>query len=155
MIEARRGRRTIRWSFFALILLVAVLATACRIEGRAFQTTLRSDSVDPLPVTLTDATGLVTGIAQAEVDPATTLNDVLPVLHTPPSDPSAAVLTWMGGLCDQDTTLWFHVLNGGYVLNVTTHGKLGLGCPAAGVYRAVRMTTSRPIPVDSIIVAGR
>lgn len=63
-------------------------------------------------------------------------------------------LTWMGGACDQDTIFGFHVLHGGYVLNVAVHEKFGTGCPAAAVRRAIRMATSRPIPVDSIAVAG-
>ena len=137
----------------ALILLVALLGVACQPEGRTFQTTLQTEYTNPLPVTLTDETGLVTGIAQAEVDPAT-LSDVLPVVHAPVNDANASVLTWEGSACDQDTTVWFHVLHGGYVLNVAVHEKLGTGCPAAAVPRAIRMTTSRPIPIDSIVVAG-
>jgi hypothetical protein len=57
-------------------------------------------------------------------------------------------------VCDQDTTVRFHLLHGRYVLNVAVHQKLGTGCPAAAVPRAIRMTTSRPISVDSIVVAG-
>lgn len=136
-----------------LTLLVAVLVVACQPEGRTFQTTLRTEYSDPLPVTLTDETGLVTGIAQAEVDPATG-NDVLPVLHADPNDPNVSVLTWTGGVCDQDTTVRFSVLNGGYVLSVAVDEKFGTGCPAAAVPRAIRIAASRPIPVDSVTVAG-
>ncbi len=136
----------------ALTLLVAVGA-ACQAEGTTFQTTLRTEFNEPLPVTLVDQTGLVTGVAQPVVD-AAAWNDNVAVLHADPNDPNAAVLTWLGGMCDQDTTVRFKVLNGGYALNVEVHEKLGLGCPAAAVLRAIRISTSRPIPVGSVTVAG-
>jgi hypothetical protein len=137
----------------ALTLLVAVLVVACQPEGRTFQTTLPTYERDPLPVTLTDETGLVTGIAPAAVDPA--WHDFVPALHALQGDPNAAVLSWTGGLCDQDTTVWFHVLHGGYLLNVAVHEKFGFGgCPGAAVPRAIRIATSSPIPADSVTVAG-
>jgi hypothetical protein len=134
-----------------LSVLVAVPGVACQPQGRTFQTTLQSENTNPLPVTLTDETELVTGIAQADVDPAA-LADPLPVVHALASDPNASILTWEGGACDQDTTVRFHVLHGGYVLNVAVHEKSGIGCPAAAVPRAIRLTTSRPIAPDSIVL---
>jgi hypothetical protein len=140
-------------SAIALGLFAAVLAAACQPEGRIFEITLNTEFNHPLPVTLTDETTLVTGIAQAAVDPSTTGNE--PAVEADPGDPNGLVLTWLGGECDQDAALRFQVLNGGYVLNLATHGKLGLGgCPATGVPRAVRIMASRPIPFDSITVAG-
>lgn len=136
----------------ALTLLVAALVVACQPSGRAFQTTLPNAERDPLPVTLTDETGLVTGIAPAVVDPA--WNDFVPTVHALPNDPNGLVVGWMGGSCDQDTTVWFHVLHGGYVLNVAVHEKFGLGCAGAAVLRAIRIVTSSPIPVDSVTAAG-
>ena len=136
----------------ALTLLVAVLVAACQPEGRTFQVTLRTEFNHPLPVTMTDETGLVTGITQAAAVPATTPND--PALRAEQDDPNAAVLSWLGGACDQDTTVWFHVLHAGYVLNVAVHETFGTGCPLAAVPRAIRIATSRPIPVDSVTVAG-
>ena len=136
----------------ALTLVVAVLVVACQPAGRAFQTTLPTPERDPLPVTLTDDTGLVTGIAPADFDPA--WNILVPTLHADPDDPNASILAWLGGACDQDTTVWFHELHGGYVLNVAVHEKFGFGCTAAAVLRAIRITTSSPVPVDSVTVAG-
>jgi hypothetical protein len=140
-------------SAIALGLFVTVLVAACQPEGRIFEVTLGTESNDRLPVTLTDGTRLVTGIAQAAVDPVTVGNE--PAVRADPDDPTGLVLTWLGGGCDQDAALRFHVVNGGYVLNLASHGKLGLGgCPAIGLPRAVRIAVSRPIPVDAITVAG-
>ena len=138
-------------SAIALSLLVIVLVAACQPEGQAFKTTLRTESINPLPVTLTDESKLVTGITQAAVNPATTGND--PAVRADQDDPNGLVLTWLGGACDQDAAVWFGLLNGGYVLNVSVHGSAA-DCPASAVPRAIRIATSRPIPVDSITVAG-
>jgi hypothetical protein len=63
------------------------------------------------------------------------------------------VLSWLGGLCDRDATVRFHVVHGDYLLNVAIHDSGG-SCPAAGVPRAIRIALSRSIPVESIVVAG-
>jgi len=132
---------------------MAVLVVACQPAGRAFQTTLQSDSSKPLPVTLTDETTLVRAITQAAADSATTAND--PAVRADRDDVNGLVLTWLGGQCDQDAAVWFGAQNGGYVLNLAIHENVGLGgCIANGVPRAVRITVSRPIPVASIVVAG-
>lgn len=136
----------------ALTLLVAALVVACQPAATTFRASLPTDERDPLPVTLTDETGLVTGIAPAAVDPA--WNDFVPAVHADPNDPNAAVLSWLGGVCDQDTIVWFGVLHGGYVVSVAVHEKFGTGCASAAVPRAIRIATSRPIPVDSVTVAG-
>jgi hypothetical protein len=138
----------------AFALLVAVLVAGCQPAGRAFQTSLPTSERDPLPVTLTDESGLVTGIGPAEVDPV--WNDFVPAVHASPNDPNAWILSWLGGYCDQDTAVWFGVLQGGYVASVAVHKKFGLfgGCPAAAVPRAIRIATSKPIPVESITAAG-
>lgn len=137
----------------ALTLVVAVLLVACQPDGRVFQTTLPTDDRDPLPVTLTDETGLVTRVVPAQGDPAT-WNFAGPTLHADPNDPNASILTWTGGMCDQDTTVRFHEQHGGYLLNVAIHENSGFGCPAAAVLRAIRIATSSPLPIESVTVAG-
>ncbi len=139
-------RRTV-----ALSVLVAVLVVACQPEGRIFEVTLRTEYNRPLPVSLSDETGLVTGITQAAADPATG-NE--PALQADQADPNTSILTWQGGACDTNTDVVFHVLHGGYVVNVSSHEGIGTGCPAAAVPRAIRLATSHPIPVDSVTVAG-
>ena len=151
------NRRGLRWpgmkrAAVALMLLAAVLGVACQPQGRTFQTTLPTEGRDPLPVTLTDETGLVTGVAPAEVD--LVWNDNVPAIHALRNEPNAAVLSWLGGACDQDATVLFHVVHGDSLLNVAIHEKFGLGCSGAAVARAIRISTSNPILVDSIVVAG-
>jgi len=65
----------------------------------------------------------------------------------------AVVLSWLGGACDGNATIRFHVVHGDYLLNLATHHTAD-NCPALGVPRAVRITMSRAIPVESIVVAG-
>ena len=79
-----------------------------------------------------------------------------PAVRADPTDPNAFILSWLGGLCDNDASLTFKRAEGRYVLNVAVHGKVGfpVGCPAAGVFRDVRIVTSSPIPIDSIVAAG-
>ena len=135
----------------ALGLVATVLVVACQPEGRIFQITLTGSDAQ-LPVAMTDATGLVTGISEAAVESATTGND--PAVRADEDDPDALILTWLGGACDQDTAVWFGPQHGAYVLNLAIHEKSGTGCPASAVPRGLRIATSRPIPVDSINVAG-
>jgi hypothetical protein len=135
----------------ALILLVAVLVVACQPEGRSFRVTLTGYDA-PLPIVMTDATGLVTGISEGGVEPATMGND--PAVRADQDVPNALILTWLGGACDQDTAVRFQVLNGAYVLNLAIHETFGIGCPASAVPRGLRIATSGPIPADSITVAG-
>lgn len=138
-------RRTI-----ALLLFVAFLVVACQPEGQVFETTLQTDANKPLQVALTDATKLVTGITQAAANSATTGND--PAVRADEGHPTGLILTWLGGGCDRDASVRFGPREGGFVLSVATHSQVGLGCPAIGVPRAIRIATVRAIPVDSIIV---
>ncbi|HEX7473922.1 MAG TPA: hypothetical protein VF323_12635 [Candidatus Limnocylindrales bacterium] len=73
-----------------------------------------------------------------------------------PTHPNAFIVSWLGGACDNDAALTFKRLEGGYVLNVAVHGKFSFpgGCTANGIFRDVRIVTSSPIPVDSIVAAG-
>ncbi len=137
-------------SAIALSLFATVFVAACQPEGRTFQTTLRTEFNHPLPVTLTDETGLVTGITQAAVDPAMGSEAAL---RADPGDPNTSILTWTGGACGQDAAVRFGVQNGGYLLNVSVHGS-SANCPASAVPRAIRIATSRAIPIASVTVAG-
>ena len=103
---------------------------------------------------LSDETGLVTRMKSAPMDPGA---DAEPAARADPTNPSAFILSWLGGACDNDASLTFKRLEGTYVMNVAVHGKFTFfgGCPAVGIFRDVRIVTSSPIPVDSIVAAGR
>jgi len=98
-----------------------------------------------------DETGLVTGISQATVDSTIGYD---PSLKADPSDPNASILTWEGGGCDTGTDLTFHVVNGSYLVNISSHEGLG-SCSGAAAPRAIRIETSSAIQVTSITIAGR
>ncbi len=78
-----------------------------------------------------------------------------PVARADPSDPYVFVLSWLGGACDNDASLTFKRHEEGYVLNVSVHGiSFPGGCMMIGIPRDVRIVTSSPIPVDSILTGG-
>jgi len=135
----------------SLVLLVASFVSACQPAGRVFQATL-GPADRPLPVSLTDETGLIVGLEAVAMN-FTTWTDT-PPLRGDPADGRAAILSFLGGMCDQDAKLAFRLHEGVYELRLNLQEKLGLGCPAAGVMRSVRLVTSEPIPVATVLVVG-
>lgn len=137
----------------ALLSAAAVAACSGPSSGQQFSAVLQdSAEAPPLPVVLSDETGLVTGIESAPMDPRGDYGE--PTVRADPTDPNAFIISWLGGACDNDASLTFKRAEGVNVLNVAVHGKFGFGCTAAGVYRDLRIVTSTPIPVDSIVAAG-
>ena len=61
----------------------------------------------------------------------------------------------MGGVCDLAATVTVVKQEGSYVIGLASHERTGGGCPSAGVPRGIRIATSDPLPIDSIIVTGR
>jgi hypothetical protein len=149
----KRGN-AVRRVVVALLMSVAVASCLGHSSSRQFSTELhRADETTPFPVVLSDETGLVTGIESA---PLALGDDVAPIARADPADPNAFFVSWLGGACDNDAALTFKPLAGGYTVNVTVHGKFGFpgGCTAVGIPRDVRILTSSPIPIDSIVAAG-
>ena len=149
MTTATRMTARTRWVLSGVLL--ASLLAGCQPAGRIFRTTLEP-SDRPLPVILGDETGLVVGVEPVSMD-FTTWTDT-PPLRADPADARAAVLSFLGGMCDQDVKLAFRLHEAVYELRVDVAQKLGLGCPAAGVMRSVRIVTSEPLPVASVLVIG-
>jgi len=135
-----------------MMLTVALVAACGGPAGVQYHTTLSTpDGEFPLPVTLGDWTGRVVRIGAAQIDPvdfrdAGVLAD--------PTSPKAFIFTWLGGMCDNDAALAFQQTTSGYDVGLAVHEKLGLGCPAGGVLRALRIETSEEIPVGVITVSG-
>lgn len=137
----------------AVFAAVGVMACSGPDASRQFSAVLQfSAEAVPLPVVLSDETGQVTRIESAPMDPASPYAGL--TVRADPGDPNAFLVSWLGGTCDNDAALTFKRSADGYVLNVANHGKLGLGCTAAGVARDVRIVTATPIPVASIVAAG-
>ena len=150
-------RATLRVAVSVLtVAAVAMAACSGPTSSRQFSAVLQpSDEVPSLPVVLSDETGLVTGITSAPMDPGGEYREV--VARADPTDPNAFIVSWLGGACDNDAALTFQRHEGGYVLSVAVHGKggfLGGSCTLQGIVRDLRIVTSSPIPVDSIVAAG-
>lgn len=142
----------------AVSLLSAAAVAACSgpSPSRQFRAVLQVSAENPpLPVALSDETGLVTGIESAPMDPGAAYSEL--AARADPTDPSAFIISWLGGACDNDASLTFKRMEGAYVLNVAVHGKISFpgGCTAIGIFRDVRIVTMSSIPVDSIVAAGR
>jgi hypothetical protein len=119
-------------------------------EPRLFTTALPL-GYQPLPMVLSDQTGLVTGIGPA-TDPQGA--DVQPVILADPSDPMAFVITWIGSVCDEDAALSFKAKEGGYRLQLTVSPGARACQLLVAVPRGVRIVTSSAIPVSSIEPTG-
>ncbi|NJD27990.1 MAG: hypothetical protein FIA92_06790 [Chloroflexi bacterium] len=133
-------------------IVMAVLAACGAPPGGQFRTTIMTTSGgDPLLVTLNDRTGLMLRIGGARIEP-TDFRDA--GLLQDPTVPTAFIVTWLGGMCDNDTALVFRPTDAGYDLQLDVHEKLGFGCPAAGILRALWIETSEPIQVDAITISG-
>ena len=141
----------------AVSLLSAAAVTACSgpSPSRQFSAVLQfSEGAQPLPAVLSDETGLVRRIASAPMDPRADYAEL--AARADPTDPNAFIVRWLGGACDHDASLTFKRHEEGYVLNVAVHGNIGYpgGCTMLGIPRDVRIVTSSPIPVDSILTGG-
>ena len=137
-----------------LVLLLTALGAACQPPGRAFQTTLDPHGERPLPVTMTDETGLIVEIEPATIDSAKFSGPFNGTLEEDPANPRAAILLFYGGMCDQDAKLAFRLHEGVYELRVDVEQKGFGNCPAAAILRSVRIVTSEPIPVATVLVVG-
>lgn len=134
---------------------LAIAACSGPSPSRQFKAVLQfSEEARTLPVVLSDETGLVTGIESGPLDPS--FDYSAPAARADPTDPNAFIVSWLGGACDNDAELRFTANEGGYVLGVAVHGTFGFpgGCPALGIPRDVRIVTSSPIPLDSIVASG-
>ena len=140
----------------AVSLLSAAAVAACvgPSSSRQFSAVLQlSEESQRLPIVLSDETGLVTAIESVPMDPGANYAEL--AAKADPTNPNAFIVRWLGGACDNDASLRFYRAEGVYVVNVALHGNVGFGgCPAVGIPRDIRIVTSSPIPVDSIVAAG-
>lgn len=133
-------------------ILIAVLAACGSPPGTLFSTTLSNPNGEfPLPVEVRDTTDLVLGVGPAQID-SIDFRDA--GVLADPTDPMAFILTWLGGMCDNDAAVNFRQTKSGYDLQLAVHEKLGLGCPAAGILRGLRIGASEPIPLGTITISG-
>ena len=151
----RSSQRTRPVRRLAVALVVTVLLAACSSSSptRQFQTELGPSSDNPLPVVLSDETGLVTSIEAQPFD--THLDYGQPAIQADPTDPRAFFVTWGGGP-SHDAALTFKPFQDGYLLRLELHS--GSGFPGGGDgalhIGVVRIVTTRPIPLGTIQVGG-
>ena len=62
-----------------------------------------------------------------------------------PADPTSFVVAWLGGMSDRNAEILFAPIETGFHVHLQTNEKLGLGCPAGGIARALRVRTSAPV----------
>jgi len=135
----------------AYVLLGAVAAACLAPGGTVFKATVRQpDGSYPLEVVLGDHTGKVIGVESALGEPA---GGDLPQTQQDPDDPNAVIITWATGACD-DVHMLFQAADTGYRLDVDAHERIGLGCTAQLLFRAMQIRFSEPISPDSIIASG-
>lgn len=139
----------------SFLLLVAVALAACSAppSSRLFQTDLRPGGDRPYPVVLSDETGLVTGIEPGPMEPGFDYGE--PAIRADPINPNAFILSWGGGP-GEDAALFFKAFQDGYLLGLEAHTGSGLFGGSTGelVLRDVRITTSSPIALESIVAGG-
>ncbi len=137
------------------VVLVAILLAACSTApSRQFQADMRAgEGVDALPVVLSDETGLVSAIEGGPFNLTADYGE--PAIQPDPTDPSAFFVTWGSGPV-QDAALSFEPFQDGYLVRLELHTRSGFPGGSTGELRPgiVRIVTSRPIPLDSIVAGG-
>jgi hypothetical protein len=135
----------------AYVLLGAVAAACLAPGGTLFKATVtQPDGSYPLEVVLGDHTGKVIAVGSALGDGA---GGVLPRTQQDPNNPNAVIVTWATGACD-DVHMLFQATDTRYRLDVIAHERIGLGCTAQLLFRALRIRFSEPISPDSITARG-
>lgn len=140
----------------AVALVVTVLLASCSSSApsRQFQTDMRAaEGADALPVVLSDETGLVSAIEGGPFN--LTADYGQPAIQADPTDPNAFFVTWGSGPA-RDATLSFKQFQDGYLLRLELHTRSGFPGGSTMELRlgVVRIVTSRPVPIDSIVAGG-
>lgn len=103
----------------AALLVASVLGTGCELLANRFDVVLPENStVEPgtavaLPVTVLDYTGLVAGL---EAGPPARGRGL--AIHQHPTQPTALVVDWPGGVCERDAVLELRRMGAGYRLTL-------------------------------------
>jgi hypothetical protein len=135
------------------LLLALVMAACGPPPGTVYRLTLVDiEGNFPVPIVMGDQTDLVVAI---EADDWDETWDGTASIKADPKDARTLIVHWLGGACDNDATLIFYEGALGLALDLTTHGKIGLGCTAQGIQRGIRITLTEPVAPESISFTGR
>jgi hypothetical protein len=137
-----------------LAMAVAIIFAACTATGgpTTFTATFPADAAaeaDPIPFSLIDQTGLVTGMALAP--PGTGESHVT----LEPGVPLALRIDWAGSNCDGRISAVMSVSGDGYKVTVHVNPSVagGFGCTAAPVLRAITIHVRKPIDPGTFTIA--
>src|SRR5262245_36427201 len=126
----------------AAVLLASAACGAPNVN--AFHVMVKSaDGTYPLPIELLDRSNEVTAVdALSGVE--SNGNDL--AIQIDASNSKAVVVSWLGGACDNDASFSVWKADTGYGLIMETHRNVNFrgGCPALGIWRAIRITMSDP-----------
>jgi hypothetical protein len=131
--------------------LVAVLSACHAPAGTQFRTTVvQPDGSYAMPVVLGDQTGLVSAIESVPGQAGAELPSVGPDAD----DPSAVIVTWGTGACDDDTTLALQRSGLGFRIDIAVNAGFNLACTAQILIRGLRIQFSEPVSADAFEVFG-
>ena len=132
-----------------LLSAAVVLAGCGPPAGTLFHVTLTDAAGDyALPVTLGDTTELVVSMEAAPVDAV----GQTPSVIADPTNARALIVSWLGGMCEDEAVIGFWPYDVGYGMYVASRGGPGLfgGCPGGAVVRSVRIMLSSPVPAADV-----
>src|SRR5262245_47616062 len=138
-------RRQLIGALMALLIALASLAGCGSSPGPSPFTAIypaATAGLDPLPISLVDQTGLVTGIAVASAEAAS------PGVEAVPGTATTLRATWQGGPCDDRATLVLNALGGDlYELAIHNHPPItaGISCDATTILRTVDIAFDRQL----------
>ena len=131
---------------------VALTAVGCSSGGRTFQLTFPAEhntlTIDPLPISFVDNTGLVVGLRQAPASP-----NWLPGVAALPEEQTALVITWIGGACDQHVSMTSEGTSDALRVAIQT-SKAG-GCRLLGVGRSVVLDLTHVVRPEDVTLSER
>jgi hypothetical protein len=125
-------------------LVVVALSMACTSANRTFTVQFAgSDGGEPLRVTVVDRTGTINLV---EVAPGGF--DFRDHIASVQGRPDILVVSWIGGLCDQQTELTFE--RKGDKLQFSEDTTRAASCRLAGVIRGLSVHFNSSVPVEAV-----
>ena len=128
------------------LLLSAVLLAGCSMlpPPAGIQLTIPATSeVRALPVTVVDIVGIIREATPTTLGIPADLSTGTTVLAVAGRD-DAVVVAWLGGACDDRAIVTVGEVGDRYQATVESRSS-AMGCSAAGIFRAVLMSLTRPL----------
>lgn len=146
-----RASRYARSSAVACIVAGIALTTAgCSSGSRTFDVTFPAENqtltIEPLPVSLVDNSGLVSGFRLASPNPNWPEG-----VQAVPGDQTALVITWVGGACDQAVSMTSDGASNALRVAVKT-SSVG-GCRLLGVGRGLELDFNHAVRAQDVTLS--